>query len=445
MAGTLTNLQLRHFVIDARVAIITSNFSPERTGIGQVTTEFARFLSAEGIEVRVATAFPYYPEWRIYPGYEGSLWREEHLGDIRVLRAWHHASVAPGAFSRIAHELTLCLLSIPNIVRALRGAGTAYIVSPDLSLAWVASVIAGAMRKRRVLFVQDVMPDAAIEMGMLRNRTLIAISRRIARALYATSDEIYTLGNGMRRRIGVATAAPDKIRIVPNTIDPSELAPTPRETNRFRKQFVTDGKFAVVHAGNMGEKQNLPLLLRAAALLRDETDIEFFVIGDGAVRDAFLRQKAEMALDNVTHLGFLDRELLPEMLSGADVFLVSQVSEAVDIVVPSKLVTAMGAGAMIVAACAPGSETGEIVSVSGGGITTSPEDEAELVRGILSIREGKVDTARCRRSARDYAVKHFSRREVYGPIADSLRAAAGETTAPRRADAVSASRGAALD
>ncbi|MBA3466560.1 MAG: colanic acid biosynthesis glycosyltransferase WcaI, partial [Gemmatimonadaceae bacterium] len=116
----------------------------------------------------MATAFPYYPEWRIYPGYEGSLWREERLGDIKVLRAWHHATEAPRAFSRIAHELSLCLLSIPNIVRALRGASTAYIVSPDLALAWVASAIAGVMRKRRVLFVQDVMPDAAIELGMLR-------------------------------------------------------------------------------------------------------------------------------------------------------------------------------------------------------------------------------------------------------------------------------------
>ncbi|MBA3466572.1 MAG: glycosyltransferase, partial [Gemmatimonadaceae bacterium] len=395
---------------------------------------------------RVATAFPYYPEWRIYPGYEGSLWREERLGDIKVLRAWHHATEAPRAFSRIAHELSLCLLSIPNIVRALRGASTAYIVSPDLALAWVASAIAGVMRKRRVLFVQDVMPDAAIELGMLRNPVLIAVSRHLARALYAAADEIYTLGNGMRRRIGEATSAPEKIRVVPNTIDAIELAPVAVEANRFRKQFVPEGIFAVVHAGNMGEKQNLPLLLRTAALLRDEPDIHFFVIGDGAVRDAFLRQKREMGLENVTHAGFLGRELLPDMLCGADVFLVSQVPEAIDIVVPSKLVTAMGAGAMVVAACAPHSETGEIVSASGGGITTSPEDESALARSILSVRDGEVDTARCRRNARDYAVKHFSRREVYGPIADSLRAAAnGGHPSPRQPEAESALPGAALD
>jgi hypothetical protein len=44
----------------ARAAIITSNYWPEKTGIGQVTTEFAEFLAAGGVDVRVATAMPYY-------------------------------------------------------------------------------------------------------------------------------------------------------------------------------------------------------------------------------------------------------------------------------------------------------------------------------------------------------------------------------------------------
>jgi len=385
-----------------------------------VTTEFARFLSGEGIEVRVATAFPYYPEWRLYPGYGAALWRTERLGEVRVLRAWHFVRVAPGAFARIAHEISLCVLSIPTIIRALRGVGTAYIVSPDLSLAWLGSLIAGIMGKRRILFVQDVMPDAAIELGMLRNAFLISFSRRLARTLYASADEIYTLGEGMRRRIAAATAAPEKIRLVPNTIDPDELAPPDPGANRFRERFVAPGKFAVVHSGNMGEKQNLPLLLRTADLLRSMLDIHFFVIGDGAVKDEFLRKKSEMRLENVTHLGFLEREMLPDMLAGADVFLVSQVPEAIDIVVPSKLVTAMGAGAMVIAACDPSSETGRMVSTSGGGIVTSPTDESALARNILSVRDGEVDAARCRVNARSFAVAHFSRREVYGPLAQRL-------------------------
>src|SRR5687767_13358559 len=128
--------------VSPRVVLVTSNFWPERTGIGQVATEFAQFLASRGIDVHVVTGMPYYPEWRIYPEYRGSLQRTERLGDVTIHRAWHHARPAPGALSRIAHEATLSLFSIPNLASAMSGADVAYIVSPDLSHAFAASLVA---------------------------------------------------------------------------------------------------------------------------------------------------------------------------------------------------------------------------------------------------------------------------------------------------------------
>lgn len=397
-----------------QVAIITSNFWPERTGIGQVTSEFAEFLSGEGIDVRVATAMPYYPEWRIYAGYRGALWRTERLGEIVIHRAWHHAGAAPGAVGRVAHEASLCLFSLPNMVRALRGAQVAYIVSPDLAHAFVASVVARAMGVRRALMVQDVMPDAAVELGMLRNRGMIAVSRSMARAIYNMADEIFTLGQGMVDRIARATKNPGKISILPNTIDVDELAPGPNQGVPFRERFVPDGTFAVVHAGNMGQKQDLDLLLRTARRLRDHADIHFYVFGDGAVKDDFLKKRAEWGLDNVSHFPFQEREMLPHMLYGADVLLVSQLPEVVDIVVPSKLVTAMGAGAMIVAACAEGSETARMLAGCGGGLVVPPSNDQELSRVLLLIKNQHVSTSEHRRRVQAFAAAAFDRKKVYG-------------------------------
>ena len=99
-----------------RIAVVASNFWPERTGIGQVTTELADYLAGEGMDVTVATAMPYYPEWRIYEGYRGRLWRTERRGRMTIHRAWHRTSPAPGALSRIAHEVTLCLFSLPTCI-----------------------------------------------------------------------------------------------------------------------------------------------------------------------------------------------------------------------------------------------------------------------------------------------------------------------------------------
>ena len=224
----------------------------------------------------------------------------------------------------------------------------------------------------------------------------------------------------MRQRIARATEQTGKIRVVPDTVDGDELAPVPPERNEFRKRFVPNGVFAVLHTGNMGKKQDLDLVLRTADRLRDNADVRFYVFGDGAEKPAFLRRREELQLRNVEHFPLQERWLLPHMLSGADVVLINQLPEVVDIVVPSKLLTALGAGAMIVAACASGSEAANLVRVSGGGLIVPASDEAELAKTIVAVQRGEIDPADYRKRARDFALRTFDRAVIYGRLADEL-------------------------
>ena len=401
------------------VAVVSSNYWPERTGIGQVVTEFATFLAGRGLRVRVATAMPYYPEWRIYPEYRGALSRRERRDGVEIFRAWHLVAPRPSTLGRLLHELSLCLIAIPSLVRVLRGARVAFVNSPDLAFAATGAMLARLFRVPTILLVHDVMPDAAVELGMLRNAAALRATRWLARRLYAMADEIVTLGDGMRRRIRLL-AGDRPIRIVPVTVNGAELAPPPMARNEFRARFVPPGTFAVLHSGNMGQKQDLHLLLRTAERLRGEGDLRFFVFGDGAVKAEFLAQLARLGLENVAHFPLQDRGLLPHMLAGADAVLVSQRPEVVDIVLPSKLVTAMAAGAMIVAACAPDSETARVVRESSGGLLVPASDDATLADTLLRLKRGEVDTAGCRGRARAYALQHFDREAVYGTIADRV-------------------------
>jgi len=67
-----------------RILIHGINYSPELTGIGKYTGEMAEWLAAMGHEVRVVTAPPYYPQWKIQPGF-GNGWRKEESGGaVRV-------------------------------------------------------------------------------------------------------------------------------------------------------------------------------------------------------------------------------------------------------------------------------------------------------------------------------------------------------------------------
>src|SRR5439155_3389117 len=150
---------------------------------------------------------------------------------------------------------------------------------------------------------------------------------------------------------------------------------------------------------------DLDLLLRAAKRMSDREDVHFYVFGDGAAKDRFLQLRDQWCLKNVTHHPLQDRSMVSQMLSGADVVLVSQLPEVVDIVVPSKLVTALGAGAMVVAACAPLSETARLMRESRGGVWTPASDDLELARALQRIRGGEIDVQACRRNGREFAVR----------------------------------------
>ncbi|HUL03243.1 MAG TPA: glycosyltransferase family 4 protein [Gemmatimonadales bacterium] len=414
-----------------RVAVLTAAFWPEQTGSGQTVTELAEYLAREGFAVRVATSMPWYPQWEIWPEYRGALWRTDTHRGMTIYRAWHLIRPKPSSFTRIMHEVSLSFFSIANMVRALRGADVAIVALPLLSYTFTSALVAALMGVKQILVVKDIMPDAPVELGMMRNPVMIAVSRWMARCTYALASEIHTLGEGMRRRIASVAGPAKEIRIVPDTIDGAELAPVPFASNEFRRRFVAPGVFSVLHTGNMGKKQDLDLIVRAADRLRGDAGVHFYVFGDGAARAAFLERCAALALTNVSHFPLQERPMLRHMLSGADVVLVSQLPEVVDIVVPSKLVTALGAGAMVVAACDAASETARLVTESGGGLVIPPSDEAALVDAIGRIRRGEVDVASHRARARAFALRTFDRDAVYGPLAREIRSRYCRTDAPQ--------------
>ncbi len=52
------------------------NYAPELTSIGKYTGEMTEWLAEQGHDVRIITAPPYYPAWRVADGY--SCWKYLH-------------------------------------------------------------------------------------------------------------------------------------------------------------------------------------------------------------------------------------------------------------------------------------------------------------------------------------------------------------------------------
>ena len=69
-----------------RILLVTINYWPELTGIGKYTGEMAEWLVKHGFEVKVITAPPYYPEWKVSGGYSSALYRREIINGVTVMR-----------------------------------------------------------------------------------------------------------------------------------------------------------------------------------------------------------------------------------------------------------------------------------------------------------------------------------------------------------------------
>jgi colanic acid biosynthesis glycosyl transferase WcaI len=52
-----------------RILIHSINYAPEVIGVGKYNGEMAEWLANRDYEVRVVTAPPYYPAWRVGEGY----------------------------------------------------------------------------------------------------------------------------------------------------------------------------------------------------------------------------------------------------------------------------------------------------------------------------------------------------------------------------------------
>lgn len=60
-----------------KITVYGINYSPELTGIGKYTGEMVEWMAQQGHDVRVITAPPYYPQWKVNGRYSSRRYRRE--------------------------------------------------------------------------------------------------------------------------------------------------------------------------------------------------------------------------------------------------------------------------------------------------------------------------------------------------------------------------------
>ena len=210
-----------------------------------------------------------------------------------------------------------------------------------------------------VFHVQDLQPDAAVGLGMLKPGAFTRLLYRLEAFAYAKAARVSGISQGMLRAFAVKDVPAVKRVYLPNGV---RLAGggAPPERGRWRARHgFAPGDFLAVYSGNLGVKQGLEILLAAAAGLLDPR-IKIVICGEGAAGGR-LRELASKINDRLKHgnlilLPLQDEEAYREMMVDTDLALITQQQGTGQYFFPSKLLSALAWGCPVLAVADASSE-----------------------------------------------------------------------------------------
>lgn len=366
-----------------KILINSINYLPELTGIGKYSGEMSEWLAAQGHEVRVVTAPPYYPAWEVSPGYSGARYQHEKIEGVSVYRCPLWVPASPTGLTRIIHLATFGLTSLPLMLwhGLVWRPDVVMTIEPPLFSApgaWVAGRLGGA---KTWLHIQDYEVDAAFDLDIIKSECLRKFVLSVERWMMARFDRVSTISESMIKKLAEKEIPKGKQFLFANWVDVQHIAPLERESD-FRMQLnIPAGAKVLLYSGNMGKKQGLELIINAAKKLKDHSDIYFVLCGDGAVKDMLVESSID--LENVLFIPLQPLEKLNELLSLADIHLLPQKEGAEDLVMPSKLTNMAASGRPVIATAREGTEVELVVRHCG--ISVPPEDLESFVEAVLEL------------------------------------------------------------
>jgi colanic acid biosynthesis glycosyl transferase WcaI len=392
------------------VTVVGINYAPEVTGIGVYNAGLARFLTAKGHRVQMVTSFEYYPRWRKADRDQGVLFRQEWDGDVRVRRGYVYVPARPSVARRILHELSFVASALVSYLTAER-ADVTIIVSPPLALGLPVALLARLKRSKTLLHVQDLQPDAAVELGMMRDGALVRLLYLLERATYRVVDVVSVISGGMYAKLRTKGVSPERLVLFRNWADDDMVRPRSVDT-QFRTAWGLVDRIVIMYSGNLGVKQGLDTLLEAAWLLRERDGLAFVVVGDGGEKPALQLRASKLGLGNIRFESLRPAEELSELLATADISVVPQREGVTDIVLPSKVANIMSSGRPLVVAAADLTELARIVREADCGIVVPPGDAKALAEALDGLACATDERARMGANGRRYVEENLTCRSV---------------------------------
>ncbi len=407
-----------------KITVWGINYDPEPTGIGPFNTDLCVWLTARGHAVTMLSTFPYYPWWKKREEDRGKLHARTIVNGVTLHRCWHYVPQKPSTVKRLLHELSFVTTSTWRALWTPRP-DVFVVISPSLFLGLGAFIASRLKRRPFVFHVQDLQPDAALGLGMIKPGLSVKLLYVLEKWSYGWAALVSGISGGMidaYRRKGVPDA---KIYLFPNWI-PDE--PPMNGTTQvgqsdlhgsgateaaasFRREYGIAAQTPLIaYSGNVGMKQGLEVAIEAAR----GGVAHWAICGEGAAKPALEAAIAADAQSGARLYPLQPDDRYRALLREADVSLITQQKGTGQFFFPSKLLSILQYGRPVLAVADEASELARAAREGGFGLVVEPGDAAKLRAAaqeiILASAERKAEWARRGRAW----VDQFRRSRVLG-------------------------------
>jgi glycosyltransferase involved in cell wall biosynthesis len=360
-----------------RVLVVSQHFWPENFRVNDLVLG----LQDLGHEVTVLTGWPNYPLGDIYQDFKNERSKFSSYHGIKI----HRVPVIPRkkgkGINLILNFISFAfagLLLAPWKLTGDRFDAIFVFGNSPLTAALPAILLSKIKRVPICLWVMDLWPDTLVAMGIVKRGIQESLAKKFISFIYNNCKLV--LGQSHSFVTSIKKLTKTRVEYFPSWSDVSS------STEDF--PFKHGDKFNVVFAGNIGEAQDFPSILKAAELLKiKKSNVRFVIVGDGRVAPFVKNEISQKQLEEqIILLGQHPVEKMGSLFAKADALLVTLTSDPVfSKTIPGKVQAYLAAGKPILSMM--DGEVFSMIKISKSGFSVKAGDYEGLANAAIQLSE----------------------------------------------------------
>lgn len=190
--------------------------------------------------------------------------------------------------------------------------------SPSLISYFGAIYLAKKLKSTYTFEVRDIWPLTLINLGgYSRNHPFIKLLQWIEDQAYQKAKYVFSNLPNAFEHMQSRGMSSDKFTWIPNGVSLTELGNKEPLPQHILNQ-IPSNKFIVGYTGTLGEANAMQYLLEAAAILNDQSDIHFILVGSGRQKPELIKQAETLKLNNISFIDSIEKTQVQSMLDMFD-------------------------------------------------------------------------------------------------------------------------------